>query len=907
MLLRSLAVFSLLSGVLSEITSQEVEYDVDKAFGAEDFECVDVGAQGTLTKIAIDVNMQMLSSSWASDFFIAVYDPVNETGRQLGGDSSFSFQSFITDRVTWDSSLETSINGNVAEYADINPYTVKATDQVCYGNGFQHGDSMTVGGKIVLTLEIEHTDPPSMQPTSSPRVEYGVDNEAFGALEFKCVGVGAHGTLNKIAIDVNMQMTSSSWASDFFIVVHDPVAETGRQVGSEHYLFKPYITNAAPWDDSLDASINGDVVSYVNISEYPVKSTDLMCYGNGFPHGGNMAVHGKIVLFDLVEGGPINPTMDPTSSSTLEPTLTPTMEPTHAATIDPTHTPTLLPTYSSTMEPTHSSTMEPTYSVMPTLYTAEVEYDVDNKVFGALEYECVDVGAYGTLNKIAINVNMQMTFPSYASDFSIAVYDPVDETGRQVGGYYPFKPYITNKTSWGVSLQATINGNVASYVDIYAYTVKPTAQVCYGNSYQNGKNMTVDGHIVLSNLVESDPTDPPSMEPTHPPTMGPTQSMMPTVYTPEVEYDVDRTFAPLQFECVGVGAYGALNKIAIDANMQMNKSSYASDFFIAVVDPVAETGRQVGGYDYLFKPFITNKTHWDASLDASINGAVVSYVNISEYPVKSTDLMCYGNGYHHGGNMAVHGRIVLSDLVESQPSSSPSMEPTHSPTTVATVVPTYTPSMTSTPVSCMAKPKQVGNGVCNKNGKNNVESCMWDGGDCCEQSCLNNPDPKYAARCGRNGYQCLDPAFASSPTVAPGQEECTAPKPHSVGNGVCNHNNGKNNVADCGWDGGDCCEESCLDNANPKHVKRCGMRGYHCLDPAYANSPTAAPGPAQCLAKPKQLGNGICNKNGKNNKAECGWDGGDCCEVSCLSNPNPKKAAKCGNKGYQCLDPQYVV
>ena len=553
------------------------------------------------------------------------------------------------------------------------------------------------------------------------------------------------------------------------------------------------------------------------------------------------------------------------------------------------------PTDPPSMEPTHPPTMGPTQSMMPTVYTAEVEYDVD-RTFAPLQFECVDVGAYGTLNKIAIDVNMQMNKSSWASDFFIAVIDPVAETGRQVGGdSYLFKPFITETVNWHYSLMITINGNLTSHVDISGYTAKPTSRVCYGNGYNKGGNMTVYGKIVLSDLVESDPTDPPSMEPTHPPTMGPTQSMMPTVYTAEVEYDVDRTFAPLQFECVDVGAYGTLNKIAIDVNMQMNKSSWASDFFIAVIDPVAETGRQVGGDSYLFKPYITETVNWHYSLMTTINGNLTSHVDISGYTAKPTSRVCYGNGYNKGGNMTVYGKIVLSDLVESDPTDPPSMEPT------------YTPSMTSTPVSCMAKPKQVGNGVCNKNGKNNVESCMWDGGDCCEQSCLNNPNPKYAARCGRNGYQCLDPAFVSSPTAAPDQEECAAPKPHSVGNGVCNHNNGKNNVADCGWDGGDCCEESCLDNPNPKHVKRCGMRGYHCLDPAYANSPTAAPGPAQCLAKPKQLGNGICNKNGKNNKAECGWDGGDCCEVSCLRNPNPKKAAKCGNKGYQCLDPQYTV
>ena len=857
--------------MMPTVYTAEVEYDVDRTFAPLQFECVDVGAYGTLNKIAIDVNMQMNKSSWASDFFIAVIDPVAETGRQVGGDS-YLFKPFITETVNWHYSLMITINGNLTSHVDISGYTAKPTSRVCYGNGYNKGGNMTVYGKIVLSdlVESDPTDPPSMEPTHPPtmgptqsmmptvytaEVEYDVDR-TFAPLQFECVDVGAYGTLNKIAIDVNMQMNKSSWASDFFIAVIDPVAETGRQVGGDSYLFKPFITETVNWHYSLMTTINGNLTSHVDISGYTAKPTSRVCYGNGYNKGGNMTVYGKIVLSDLVESDPTDP---------------------------------------PSMEPTHPPTMGPTQSMMPTVYTAEVEYDVD-RTFAPLQFECVDVGAYGTLNKIAIDVNMQMNKSSWASDFFIAVIDPVAETGRQVGGdSYLFKPFITETVNWHYSLMTTINGNLTSHVDISGYTAKPTSRVCYGNGYNKGGNMTVYGKIVLSDLVESDPTDPPSMEPTHPPTMGPTQSMMPTVYTAEVEYDVDRTFAPLQFECVDVGAYGTLNKIAIDVNMQMNKSSWASDFFIAVIDPVAETGRQVGGDSYLFKPYITETVNWHYSLMTTINGNLTSHVDISGYTAKPTSRVCYGNGYNKGGNMTVYGKIVLSDLVESDTTDPPSMEPT------------YTPSMTSTPVSCMAKPKQVGNGVCNKNGKNNVESCMWDGGDCCEQSCLNNPNPKYAARCGRNGYQCLDPAFVSSPTAAPDQEECAAPKPHSVGNGVCNHNNGKNNVADCGWDGGDCCEESCLDNPNPKHVKRCGMRGYHCLDPAYANSPTAAPGPAQCLAKPKQLGNGICNKNGKNNKAECGWDGGDCCEVSCLSNPNPKKAAKCGNKGYQCLDPQYTV
>ena len=94
-------------------------------------------------------------------------------------------------------------------------------------------------------------------------------------------------------------------------------------------------------------------------------------------------------------------------------------------------------------------------------------------MLGSRQYECVDAGAVGTLNKIAIDVNMQMTSSNYASDFFIAVYDPVAETGRQVGGgpSYYFKPVITDFIKWDSSLRKTIDGNVASYVNITAYSV----------------------------------------------------------------------------------------------------------------------------------------------------------------------------------------------------------------------------------------------------------------------------------------------------------------------------------------------------------------------------------------------------------------------------------------------------
>eukprot|EP00592_Proboscia_alata_P007472 CAMPEP_0194360080 /NCGR_PEP_ID=MMETSP0174-20130528/7384_1 /TAXON_ID=216777 /ORGANISM="Proboscia alata, Strain PI-D3" /LENGTH=869 /DNA_ID=CAMNT_0039131365 /DNA_START=117 /DNA_END=2726 /DNA_ORIENTATION=+ len=47
------------------------------------------------------------------------------------------------------------------------------------------------------------------------------------------------------------------------------------------------------------------------------------------------------------------------------------------------------------------------------------------------------------------------------------------------------------------------------------------------------------------------------------------------------------------------------------------------------------------------------------------------------------------------------------------------------------------------------------------------------------------------------------------------------------------------------------------------------------------------------------LGDGICNAEGCYNIKLCGWDGGDCCEGSCVS----REFVECGVDGYQCKDP----
>ena len=62
-------------------------------------------------------------------------------------------------------------------------------------------------------------------------------------------------------------------------------------------------------------------------------------------------------------------------------------------------------------------------------------------------------------------------------------------------------------------------------------------------------------------------------------------------------------------------------------------------------------------------------------------------------------------------------------------------------------------------VSC-AYPSYQGNGYCTPS--NNVASCEYDGGDCCESTCVSTDD--YT--CGVVGYTCLAPGACSAKTLS---------------------------------------------------------------------------------------------------------------------------------------------
>jgi hypothetical protein len=117
--------------------------------------------------------------------------------------------------------------------------------------------------------------------------------------------------------------------------------------------------------------------------------------------------------------------------------------------------------------------------------------------------------------------------------------------------------------------------------------------------------------------------------------------------------------------------------------------------------------------------------------------------------------------------------------------------------------------------SCpVADPSWIGDGWCDA-GQYNTKGCDYDGGDCCEESCVSS-----FFECGVNGYFCKDPLY--------GGGWCNVSQPERLGDGKCDWEEDGYNTAICGYDGGDCCKQSCVDGD-----AECGSYGFFCVDPLY--------------------------------------------------------------------------
>ena len=127
----------------------------------------------------------------------------------------------------------------------------------------------------------------------------------------------------------------------------------------------------------------------------------------------------------------------------------------------------------------------------------------------------------------------------------------------------------------------------------------------------------------------------------------------------------------------------------------------------------------------------------------------------------------------------------------------------------------------------------VGNGFCDDD--TNYAECDYDGGDCCGYNITSE-------RCTE--CTCFH------------QETCLSGVTHAfVGDGICNDDT---NIAECDYDGGDCCGICVVTD----HCENCA-----CLAGVLDNG----------ITNPL-VGDGVCNDI--TNIVECDYDGGDCCPNS---------------------------
>jgi len=161
-------------------------------------------------------------------------------------------------------------------------------------------------------------------------------------------------------------------------------------------------------------------------------------------------------------------------------------------------------------------------------------------------------------------------------------------------------------------------------------------------------------------------------------------------------------------------------------------------------------------------------------------------------------------------------------------------------------------------------------GYCDSNM--NIPQCNYDGGDCCEASCDCASVGNCYAVCGSNGWnECVDPNAGGS-GIGSGTVDlsgCNVNHLDWIGDGYCDQ--GVYNTPECNFDGGDCCEESCVDAPIGGH--ECGYVEYNCIDPEYSSGngeiSFCAPGCAQ-----HQILDSVCHE--ACNNADCLYDNGSC-------------------------------
>ena len=164
--------------------------------------------------------------------------------------------------------------------------------------------------------------------------------------------------------------------------------------------------------------------------------------------------------------------------------------------------------------------------------------------------------------------------------------------------------------------------------------------------------------------------------------------------------------------------------------------------------------------------------------------------------------------------------------------------------------------------------------------KNNNKGCLYDGGDCCECTRIDNRSSSSFSLCVDPSAQCYDH------TAVALKSNCPEGHIANIEDGQCDE---KNNNEGCLYDGGDCCEYTRTGNGSSPSFHLCVDPSAACFDPAVVALQS------NCShGNITHIGDGSCDA--ENNNEDCLYDGGDCCFCTCTHDD-------CGIGRFSCEDP----
>jgi hypothetical protein len=388
---------------------------------------------------------------------------------------------------------------------------------------------------------------------------------------------------------------------------------------------------------------------------------------------------------------------NPTSTPTGEPTSYPT-SPSAAPSSMPSGVPSSVPT----LVPTLSFDFEPFFEISA---TNPVALSFKTVLSGGME-QCISLTTQGKLSSVDVDLYFggQLS-DEMASDFAVGIFEQQNRVrGVQVGGYdASFQGVDKDFIHWPDEWMSVPSGLFFSSIDLSSAAFQTgVVEVCLGNMYAGAGQVIYSGQLVLKNvsLHMNEPTSQPTVTPTLVPTPSPT-TVSPTKGPTILPSVLPTTVSPTEMPTVSPTGMPTVSPTEMPT--------------------VSPTGMP------------------------TVSPTGMPTVSPTEMPTVSPTGM---------------PTVSPTGMPTVSPTEMPTVSPTEMPTVSPTGMPTVSPTEMPVVQTCAANPFVVGNGKCNMGAANSLE-CGWDGGDCCEVTCLSNTDTAVLGRCGSNGYDCKDPAVTA--------------------------------------------------------------------------------------------------------------------------------------------------